>query len=496
MKIESKSSALWMVVAAMCLGGSGAAQHRGTPGGGGGGNLANDIREQAPFPGVAGWDAKRIDGMPHRAGGQVGSLANDLVDTFNGPIFDGGSVFVDLHPQSGLVLTVEPIADQPVRARPGAHAKRQVRLAGGTPGDAGAIVVSLRQPSKAGTLAHGPAISNTFGEDGSFVVELPAELDQAEVFVQGFEATFLGTAQSGILRVSPGADDFDLSWEQSGIAEAARRAERFAEDERTRLRMVGAAQMATLTRDVDVTVVIEKHKGGYSLYLGRELAQKMALVENESAGFELHLMGVRELAQTLESLAVLDAFADVENDLALAESRVAAQHLTRCGTPSMASGPSAKRAAKPTQTFGRSVDLGGAVQDAGVQPSFGSGTPIDERPHGARPDRNVDQPRSGKFDGEVLDAGSVTVDLTPDPIMTVAGWVAKKINEQPKRAGGPEPKAPNSGKFDGPVANGGSVTVDLNEAARQSHARRELDALGSAARLVKLLKKKLLSASF
>src|SRR5262245_32894119 len=150
-----------------------------TPGSGknplGPGNLANDLR---PSPTVT------------TGAGQGASFA--------GKVKNAGSIFVDLGADESLVLSVEglaPVATNPMGViAPREHKK--LRLAGGTPGNAGAILVNLRAPAtKSGHLAANSAmISARFGASGSFVVDLPDLAD--EVFVQGFEATPIGGAYS------------------------------------------------------------------------------------------------------------------------------------------------------------------------------------------------------------------------------------------------------------------------------------------------------------
>jgi hypothetical protein len=217
------------------------------------------------------------------------------------PVRDGGAVFVDVGDGEALELMLEWRSD-PQGFRP---SRAALRLAGGTPGNVGAIVLSLSAERRAALPSLDSAvIPGVFGPDGSIVVELPRR--EGTVFAQGFEVTRADDRRSGIREIAP----------EGGIATAAISAavRGAASEAPVSLRFFGAARLAGLQRSVDATVVLGRDlaSDGYVLAVPAALARRTALVGRTLGdGVLLRFRDVEELTAAVEAVTVLAAFADL-----------------------------------------------------------------------------------------------------------------------------------------------------------------------------------------
>ncbi len=511
MKRSYVRKGLWVGLWAGTLGGSLSAQGI-DPGHGVGGNLENDIR--GPVPETS-WELIGQLPRPRRAGGEL-DLSDDI-RTARRPRFDprqihdAGTFYVDLEVNPGLELDVELLAqlDKPFRAE--REKVGRLRLSGGQPGNAGAIVLSASGAGNDGLL-RGPAIAGVFGEDGSFVVELPAlssGMMDHTFYAQGVELSGAGaqaatSARSRILPVG-GVDGWvetrlgeEMSWTVEEISDAVRRATKdLLDEEVARMRLYGPASLATLDGFVDVTVELSKEKGGFLLHVG-PLAQVSRLVPAEDRdGASFHFRTAEELAGAVEAVAVLATFGDIETELSWAQARLEAERARMKGSVgAKAAGQHAgqpstadrnRRASAPTAMVRRELGDDEAIV-------LGGATPIDGKPHraGKREPEPARPSRDSHFTGPIRDAG--TVDLGEDEEV-VSGWSATEIKNKPRRAGKAElGKTPHDSYFTGPVHDAGTVKVDLS-AQDFDKARREAGSLGSASRHLDLLRKQVLRHS-
>ena len=424
---------------------------------------------------------------PGGSGHPLGSLANDIRPSpaptiggqgsrYAGPILDGGSTFVDLGSDERLVLTV---------------GSGSVRLSGGTPGNAGAILVDLKKPSKKTQRlpADSAAIQGSFGMDGSFTVDLPPVRD--EVFVQGVEFTPIGGSYSGIARIAPPGQelsDVEVSWDANAISDAVRRATSNMGDELVRMRFFGAARRAGVNGSADITIELGKElqdgKASYALHVGAALAQRTMLVDAGGDAPVLHFRRASEVADAIESLFQLDAFAGIENDLAAA--RIQLDALREQAGHGRAFIPRCP----PTITLPH-LGKGPAVE-------FGDASSISE-PRRAGDKQVIPEQKAGgagRFAGQIKDGGTITVDLGDD-MPVVAGVDGLGQIAEPQRAGDkqalPAEKTGGSGRYTGPIGDAGTRTVDLSRQLAQAigNARKTVESLGSVARSVELMRHEL-----
>jgi hypothetical protein len=444
-------------------------------------------------------------------GNPCGSLADDIRPGLTdwghgaahaGPVLDGGSVFVDLGGAEPLVLIFEPSpfgGADPRGVRPTRNPPR-VRLAGGTPGNAGAILVDLDAPGgPAHRRALGSAvISGVFDLDGSFVVDLPGMA--GEVTVQGVEVTPLGGAFSGIRRILPDGQLVDPdapTWEASAISDAVRRATRNPCESLVRLRFFGAARLAGLQRSADVTVVLgrEPATGGHVLALSALLAQRTGLVDpGDDGGARFHFRTAEELSAAVEAVILLDAFADAELELEWARAQLDALRalpggdVGRCGTLDRAI----------TRRDSGSRAHGGALGDAGVtvvQPVLelswnllaGLAAPQgagDKQPVIGRKDG------AGRYTGAIADSGDVVIQLPQDEEVEATLGDAVEL-DAPQRAGDKQPvigRKDGAGSYSGAIGDAGERMADLD---RSDKTRRAAQSLDSATRTLELLRRRL-----
>jgi len=451
MKMQVKNGGLGLAAMVLCLGGTALAQsgirpHQTW------GNLENDIVEHPSY------QAWQLLLGPHRAGRPgdlTADLSNDMVSTGGAlagrRVRDGGTVFVDLTAKEGLELSFEAseIVGGALRSKPGDVPMKKVRLAGGTPGFAGGVMVSLNEPqAKISKLRGGAVISGSFGMDGSIVVELPADLDQT-VYVQGFEVTRLGGAYSGILRIDPNtapAPAIEASFEASPISSAVHRALKGQQGEQPiRLRFFGAASIGDLQRAADVTVVLSKEKDSFALYMGRDLAEAAAVVDlNGEPGRVRFYATEPELSDAVEALVFLEAF----SDMAQSSGR------PTISLPVVASKSSFSQATAPTTQVEVGVDLGAAAE---LEVSGWDAQRLHLNPRRAQKN---DDSKAKPFTGPIHDGGTVTVDpSSDDEQLKVGGWDAQRLHLNPRRA---QKNDDSKAKpFTGPIHDGGTVTVDL-----------------------------------
>jgi hypothetical protein len=185
MKIEHKS---WMgmssVLAALALCAQASAQHAGDVRG----NLANDIR----------------DG---------GSIGRGPVRGF-GTVQDAGSMQVPQATQDlgfELTLSVEPYDASNLNALfPGKSDMKKTLRLNGRAFQPVALQISLEEPSAAGRVARGYTIRGEIGADGSFVIELPPDLDTSGLFVQGYSQ--IDNDFTAVLGLDQAVDEAYLSW--------------------------------------------------------------------------------------------------------------------------------------------------------------------------------------------------------------------------------------------------------------------------------------------
>jgi hypothetical protein len=124
-------------------------------------------------------------------GGPAVSLRGDTQQV-RGPLAagspaDGGTVRVDLERELQLTFQVAPYTGAaPRRGKPAFQdLKRSLRLSG-APGSTVVIHVDLpASPGTKKTVGRGAVIAGVIGADGSFVVDLPDELDLAGLAAQG-----------------------------------------------------------------------------------------------------------------------------------------------------------------------------------------------------------------------------------------------------------------------------------------------------------------------
>jgi len=406
--IEKRGRGLSWMVGASLLGASLSAQAGIRPGGQQG-NLADDIHERS-IPETSFGEVSRINELPRMAGGAV-NLEGDIV-VLGGPVLDGGMVFVDLDVETGLEVSVEatPIPAGAIRGRPGGgqHQGRGLRLAGGTPGNAGAILVGVSDPGSP-RLSRFQRWTGTFGRDGSFLVELPQSQEDQEFAVQGVEFSLAGTHLSAIKRVqAPGQVGPNPHWTNDTLDQAARRAT--SGEEPVRMRFLGTVSLGSLRRAADVTVVLSREKNSFAMYLGSALAQATGLADPSASGDQrLVFRSASALAAGIQSVMVLDAYQGIEFEFEATQALLGAQRcgLARCGTPSSQRSNGLRRAAIPSAIATAVVDL----QDSAVQAEVSDATRIDQKPHRVTPPEEQLPPPSGSFGGIIHDAGSITVDL-------------------------------------------------------------------------------------
>jgi hypothetical protein len=416
-----------MIILAASLGAAASAQI--TPGRGDSpfeGNLKNDIREG-----------------PDRNVGQGGA--------FDGPVLEGGSVFVDLDGKDHLELSIEtwPVSGKdPQGVRPPRlERKKTVRLAGGKPQNAGAILVSLSEPARRSTRLASPeaVIMGFFEADGSFAVDLP-DVDE-DVFVQGMEFTPLGNATSGIFRVASSGAMLPLepsTWDAESISDAVHQATQDLRDELVSLRFFGAARMGKLSGNVNVTVLLgrslEHGRETLSMFLRPALARRLELVSlGEDRGVTFFARDVKSLVGAVEAVIMLDAFDGMNVDLQWARARLEAMR-TRPGHPVQPESPDFQR-------------LGQLDEPRRA----GEKQPLPElRKHGA-----------GKFEGTIHDAGSVRVDLGDEEESVVGGVEVLGQLDEPRRAGEKQPlpkrKRHGGSRYAGSIDDAGARMADLSE---------------------------------
>jgi len=426
------------------------------------------------------------------AGGKkpFGDLGHDLVpgvdvgghgqaQRYDGPVLDAGSVFVDIGQDEALSLSFETwtIPTDPRGIRP-PRLQPRLRLAGGTPGNAGAVLVSLAAPAP-GTkdlAASAAAIHGVFGDAGSFLVDLP-ELG-GEFFVQGIEVTAIGGVRSGVRRLVPPGHLVDPSPSFGGaqaISDAVERATR--KQGVVYQRFVGAARMAGVQGAADVGVVLGKTvvegKDSYSMHLGPALALRTALAEPGSDGATFHFQSAAELSGAIEAVITLDAFADLDLQLEWARADLFARrvqpgmHLPRCGT-------------QPTG-------------DGGAQ--VGDATALTDEPLRAGDKVSLPQRKAGgarRSTGALGDGGTMSATLAMDGV--VSGFETLTRLAEPRRAMDKDPlpttQATGSGRYTGAIGDAGSFEVNLPPALAQdlAKARRTVETLESVARQVDLLR--------
>lgn len=372
------------------------------------GNLGDDIHEQMDTS----WEATPIDAPEHGLGGprganKGGNLADDMVDT-GGParglkVRDGGSFFVDLADDEDLVLTVgtkldgdDPIGVRPARRQRGPHA----RLWGGTPGDAGGIVVSLDRPHRDRLSPRsGGLITGTFDASGSLEVEIPVVGD---AWVQGFTVDALGATFTPVRRV--GAEEEEPSFDETPISGAVRGALKAGgRDEKTSLHFYGAVQ-GKLDGWFDMTVeVAQPAKDSYVLSMDRDLAEVAQIVEVGGAGqVSVLLYSEAEIVEAIEDLASLQAFAsDASSKLAAKRSVLSGSVLPpRCGTMSLIGKKGLAQMAAPTRSATHTVGEEELAAEVGDATRIGAGRGIKKN------QAELDVPHGVQFDGPIHDGGS------------------------------------------------------------------------------------------
>lgn len=489
MKVQNKIlKSAELILVAMGLSAVSAAQV--TPGNGrnpvGGGNLENDIHTG-----------------PSSASGHGSAYA--------GPVFDGGSVFVDIGVQEALELSIETMAlggPDPIGVRPPKQHKK-IRLAGGAPGNAGMILVNPNAPDKKSRrlASNSSMITGVFGIDGSIVVDLPELAD--EVFVQGVEVTPIGGAYSGIRKIVPPGqlvDPLGLTWDAQAISDAVRGATRDMGDELFSLRFFGAARMAGLDRSVDVTVVLGREpaggKGGFTLALDPTLAQRTVLVDlDDDDGAVFHFQSMEELSDAIQAVIVLDAFANVDMELAAATAQLEAlrarpgQDIGRCGTPRRPGLPGKKTSGRYTGPIDDAGSVTVAVPEKLVLDTLWEVLGQIAAPKRAGDKKPALPTKSGgaRYNGQIGDAGAVVVDLTGSEESATFSKLGRL--DDPRRAGDKKPavaRKSGAGRYSGAIGDAGERTAHLkSELDSFDKARRMVGSLGSASRTVDLLRHKL-----
>ena len=370
------------------------------------GNLAGDIHEQMDTS----WEATEIALPEHGLGGPrgQGNLEDDMVDTgaTGGlPVHDGGSFFVDLDDDEDLVLTVgSKLDDDPIGVRPPRRARGpHVRLWGGTPGDAGGIVVSLDRPHR-GQLSprSGALISGTFDASGSFEADLPEVAGDA--WVQGFTFSALGAKFTPVRRV--GTEEEAPSFDETEISNAVRGALKAGDaGGKSSLHFYGAVRGGTLDGWFDMHVQVARPaKDTYVLSMDRALAEVAQIVEVGGAGeVTVLLYSQAEIVEAIEDLASLQAFAnDASANLSAKRSALSGSVLPpRCGTMGLLGKKGLALMPSPTRYATRTVGEEELGAEVGAATQIGAGRGIKKNevePKG---------PRGTRFDGPVHDGGSI-----------------------------------------------------------------------------------------
>ncbi len=472
----------WVLAAGLALGAPLAAQvsQQGSVG-----NLENDIREDRqarPSRGLS-----LIEERPYGAGGV--SLEDDIVVVpekylpYKGQVLDGGTLYVDLFEEPGLEISfgLQEITEKPRRAeREEEQGSGHVRLFGGTPGNVGAIVLSAEPPGeKDSVLRFGAAIAGVFAADGTLVVDVPADLAADGFHAQGLELDGGAPSKSKILQVG-GIDgslqvnlDDEAAWGVEEISNQVYRAvKNLSDDEAVRIRFVGTAGAGSARGPFDLTVLLGKvdtEKGGFAMYVGPELAQLTRL--GSESGTELHFRRAEDLAGAVVTVALLQAFADVDRDLGWAHVALDAERSKLAASSQSMSSGHVRQASAPTVTIGR---FDGEEEEGAA---FGLGE-ITQKPRRAGDHDQPERTRGPQmFGGELGDVTKVDP-LFPEPVLETKGL--SEITDKPRRAGDqvqPPKQSGGAKQFQGPLA--GSLVRDAAaesiEKARQ--AFRDLESL-------------------
>lgn len=368
------------------------------------GNLAGDIHEQMGTSYEATEIALPEFGLrPHQNGG---NLADDMVATGaarGGRVRDGGSIFVDMDDDQDLVLTVgQKLDDDPIAVRPPRRARGpHVRLWGGTPGDAGGIVVSLDRPHRDRLSPRsGELITGTFDASGAFDADLPFVVGEA--WVQGFSFDPLGAKFTPVRHV--GAEEEGPSYDETAISSAVRGALKVGgRDEKTSLHFYGAVHGGTLDGWFDMNVEIaQPAKDTYVLSMDREIAEAARIVELGGAGKVTVLVcSEPELGGAISDLAALLALPDGASSKAFARRSVLAGSVLppRCGTQTLSGNKKLAQMGSPTNSAEYAV--GGEELAADV----GDATRIDAG-RGIKKNERKSLPHGVRFDGPIQDGGS------------------------------------------------------------------------------------------
>ena len=423
-------------------------------------DLGDDLHEQPGYVGEVSWEATPIADPAH-GGADQGGVIKDYVapygttaGSFAGPVQDAGTIVIDLNGDEAAELglsfeVIEPLADPLTASKPSNKGgPYRLRLSGGQPLQAAAIVIRNDLPTKGGRkafLAGAAGVQGVFGMDGSFVVELPADVLRHPLYAQGF-ALSGGDSGTQILMPKPskklvmqmnGVDgtaeaqvvldqEVEVSFAAEPIADAAHGIlEKTPAGKWSRARFMGKGTFAGLDEIVDVTVELrsEPQGGGFTLRLSDDLAVRNALVSVGDEGSErrMHFATMNELAEAIVDIALVDTFSD-ELGLAvswsaesLADARITLQNAQ---TQSIRRDAPGGRPARSTQKFARHSGPTNVVErtveleeDKEVDALAGTASGIDMEPHAAKKPARPAQKSGARFTGTLGEGGDVTVKL-------------------------------------------------------------------------------------
>ncbi|HEX6883905.1 MAG TPA: hypothetical protein VF530_11035 [Planctomycetota bacterium] len=327
--------------------------------------------------------------------------------------------------ENSLHLSVETVR-VPVQGTLGGSAvERRLLLSGGQPGNVGAIV--LGGAGQAHT--RGAVLPGIFELDGSFLVTLPEAAFQPGITAQGFELHGRVGSPIASLEGSPAVEHGSVLESVQGLAVG----------ERTRLRLVGSARLASLREAFDLSVEVARDEQGFALHLGRDLLRSTGLSEGGEA--VLSFARAADVADALESVALLRAFAPIEEALGARRDSGSRAHIER------------------------SSPAGGW-----------DNLRIPDGPRRAGDRQPLPTPPTGKsqtkpFEGSLGDAGSVEAPVPPTGPVTTWDVLDPPLDD-PRRAGDRQPlPTPPTGKsqtkpFEGPLGDAGSRGAELAFAAR------------------------------
>jgi len=354
----------------------------------------------------------------------------------------------------GALLHVEVGLDTGLRLEwaPSDGGAPRLRLAGGTPGRAGALTVESLALADGTRLPRPVLFTGRFGADGALVVELPAT--SAAVRARGLELDGgVTTSRTELVAAPAEASAFAVDVHRAVVA--------LGQDERVQLHLLGSARLGTLQAWVDTRLEVRR--------------EGEALVLAGAAGVaELSFASEAELVRGLEAVTLLQTFASLEGEL------VGGGTLEKLVTPGAATpipgdpleGGKKKPAIpgkKQTKPFDGPLPDGGLVEvelptlDTTVVTGTDTLGALDE------PDRagNKRPPIPGKkqakpSDGPLLDGG--VVEVVPPTTTVVTNTDTLGALDEPDRAGDKRPPIPGKKQakpFDGPLLDGGVVGVEL-----------------------------------